>query len=92
MLRTEPDFFGAFFGVLVAGAVPVPIYPPTRPARLEEYAARHAKILAWLPRRAPITITVGAPIAPREQDWREMVRLRDATRAEIGRGLAERAA
>ena len=45
MLRTEPGFFSAFFGVLLAGAVPVPIYPPARPARLEEYAARQVKIL-----------------------------------------------
>ena len=45
MLRTEPDFFGAFFGVLLAGAVPVPIYPPMRPGRLEEYAARQVRIL-----------------------------------------------
>ncbi len=45
MLRTEPGFFAAFFGVLRAGAVPVPIYPPTRPGRLEEYAARQVKIL-----------------------------------------------
>jgi 1-acyl-sn-glycerol-3-phosphate acyltransferase len=45
MLRTEPGFFQAFFGVLLAGAVPVPIYPPTRAGRLEEYAARQVKIL-----------------------------------------------
>ena len=45
MLRTEPDFFSAFFGVLLAGAVPVPIYPPARPGRLEEYASRQVKIL-----------------------------------------------
>jgi acyl-CoA synthetase (AMP-forming)/AMP-acid ligase II len=45
MLRTEPGFFSAFFGVLLAGAVPVPIYPPTRPSHLEEYARRQAKIL-----------------------------------------------
>ncbi|HEU4367514.1 MAG TPA: AMP-binding protein [Methylomirabilota bacterium] len=45
MLRTEPGFFSAFFGVLLAGAVPVPIYPPARPARLEEYAARQVRIL-----------------------------------------------
>ncbi|HSE93703.1 MAG TPA: AMP-binding protein, partial [Methylomirabilota bacterium] len=45
MLRTEPAFFATFFGVLVAGAVPVPIYPPFRADRLEEYAARQAKIL-----------------------------------------------
>jgi 1-acyl-sn-glycerol-3-phosphate acyltransferase len=45
MLRTERAFFTAFFGVLLAGAVPVPIYPPARPGRLEEYAARQVKIL-----------------------------------------------
>jgi 1-acyl-sn-glycerol-3-phosphate acyltransferase len=45
MLRTEPGFFSAFFGVLLAGAVPVPIYPPTRPSHLEEYAKRQVKIL-----------------------------------------------
>jgi 1-acyl-sn-glycerol-3-phosphate acyltransferase len=45
MLRTEPGFFDAFFGVLLAGAVPVPIYPPARPGHLEEYAARQVRIL-----------------------------------------------
>jgi 1-acyl-sn-glycerol-3-phosphate acyltransferase len=45
MLRTEPGFFDAFFGVLLAGAIPAPIYPPARPAHLEEYAARQVKIL-----------------------------------------------
>ena len=28
MLPTETDFFSAFYGVLYAGGVPVPIYPP----------------------------------------------------------------
>jgi 1-acyl-sn-glycerol-3-phosphate acyltransferase len=45
MLRTEEPFFSAFFGVLLAGAVPVPIYPPFRPDRLEEYATRQVGIL-----------------------------------------------
>jgi acyl carrier protein len=45
MLRTELGFFSAFFGVLLAGAVPVPIYPPARPSHLAEYAARQVKIL-----------------------------------------------
>ncbi len=45
MLRTEPAFFSAFFGVLLAGAVPVPVYPPFRADRLEEYATRQVKIL-----------------------------------------------
>jgi fatty-acyl-CoA synthase len=45
MLRTEEDFFYAFFGTLLAGGVPVPIYPPARLDRLEDYAQRHAGIL-----------------------------------------------
>ena len=28
MLPTSTDFFASFFGILYAGAVPVPIYPP----------------------------------------------------------------
>ncbi|MDE2179908.1 MAG: AMP-binding protein [candidate division NC10 bacterium] len=45
MLRTEAAFFEAFFGTLLAGAVPVPIYPPFRLDRLEEYARRQERIL-----------------------------------------------
>ena len=35
MRRTEEAFFASFFGVLLAGGVPVPIYPPFRLDRLE---------------------------------------------------------
>lgn len=45
MLPTCEDFFYAFFGVLLAGGIPVPIYPPFRADRIEEYAKREAKIL-----------------------------------------------
>lgn len=45
MLRTEEAFFRVFFGTLLAGAVPVPIYPPVRADRIEEYAHRQAGIL-----------------------------------------------
>lgn len=45
MLPTSEDFFYAFFGVLLAGGVPVPIYPPVRPDKIEEYAVREAGIL-----------------------------------------------
>lgn len=45
MLPTGFDFFESFFGILLAGALPVPIYPPFRMDRLEEYALREAKIL-----------------------------------------------
>ena len=46
MLPTAPDFFPAFFGAVLAGTVPVPLYPPWRPDRIEEYAQRQAKIIA----------------------------------------------
>ncbi len=42
---TERSFFFAFFGALLAGAVPVPLYPPVRLGRLEEYQARTASLL-----------------------------------------------
>ena len=46
MLPTGPDFFRCFFGVLHAGGIPVPIYPPFRPSQIEEHLVRQAKILA----------------------------------------------
>lgn len=45
MLPTSPGYLHAFLGVLLAGAIPVPIYPPTRPSQLEEHVRRHAGIL-----------------------------------------------
>ncbi len=46
ILPTGLDFFPAFLGVLAAGGVPVPIYPPARLDQLEAYLDRHARILA----------------------------------------------
>jgi fatty-acyl-CoA synthase len=43
---TGPAFFDAFFGTLLAGAVPVPLYPPVRLGRLGEYLRRTAGMLA----------------------------------------------
>jgi len=37
ILPTGPEFFAAFFGAQLAGAVPVPLYPPVRLGRLAEY-------------------------------------------------------
>ena len=45
MLPTERGFFHAFFGVLFAGGVPVPIYPPFRRAQVEDHLRRQAGIL-----------------------------------------------
>jgi 1-acyl-sn-glycerol-3-phosphate acyltransferase len=45
MLPTSRDFFRAFLGIILAGAVPVPIYPPARWAQIEEHLRRQARIL-----------------------------------------------
>ena len=40
MLPTSRAFFVSYAGILLAGAIPVPIYPPFRADRIEEYAER----------------------------------------------------
>ena len=46
MLPCGTDYFFSFFGILMAGGVPVPVYPPARPSQLEDHLLRHARILA----------------------------------------------
>lgn len=45
MLPTGVDYLQVLFGVLLAGAVPVPLYPPSRAAQLEEHLRRQARLL-----------------------------------------------
>lgn len=45
MLPTGRAYFLVFLGVLLAGGVPVPIYPPARMAVLEEHLGRQARLL-----------------------------------------------
>jgi 1-acyl-sn-glycerol-3-phosphate acyltransferase len=45
MLPTSVDYFAVFMGVLFAGAVPVPLYPPSRPAQFDDYVRRQVGIL-----------------------------------------------
>lgn len=45
MLPTGADFFYAFIGILLAGGIPVPLYPPFRADQIEEYANRQVAIL-----------------------------------------------
>jgi len=46
MLPSSPDYFYSFFGILFAGGIPVPIYPPARPSQLEDHMRRHVGILS----------------------------------------------
>ena len=45
MLPTGFEYFFSFFGILLAGGIPVPIYPPARPQQIEDHLRRHARIL-----------------------------------------------
>jgi 1-acyl-sn-glycerol-3-phosphate acyltransferase len=59
MLPTGVEFFAAFFGILYAGAVPVPIYPPMQRSQIEDYARRQAGILRNAGARMLITVPEG---------------------------------
>jgi 1-acyl-sn-glycerol-3-phosphate acyltransferase len=63
MLPTGLDFLRSFHGILVAGGVPVPLYPPVRLDRLEEYLVRQAGILANAGARCLITMHEVTPVA-----------------------------
>ena len=63
MLPTCPEFFPTFFGTLLAGAIPVPIYPPFRADRIEEYAARQSGILRNAEAKILVTFHQAAGVA-----------------------------
>jgi 1-acyl-sn-glycerol-3-phosphate acyltransferase len=63
MLPTSQDFFVAFYGILYAGAVPVPIYPPMRLSQIEEHFRRQAGILHNAGARVLITVPEGQRLA-----------------------------
>src|ERR1700674_114466 len=63
MLPTSRDFFLAFAGTLLAGATPVPIYPPFRADRIAEYAERQSAILANAGARLLVTFREAASVA-----------------------------
>ena len=55
VFATEAAFFDALFGVMLAGAVPVPLYPPVRLGRLDEYRARTSRMLQTVGARLLLT-------------------------------------
>lgn len=56
MLPTGRDYLFSYLGIMMAGGVPVPIYPPVRAAQLEDHLKRQTGVLANA--RTPILITV----------------------------------
>jgi hypothetical protein len=45
MLPTSRAYLNAFYGTLLAGGVPVPLYPPARLTTIEDHMTRHVGIL-----------------------------------------------
>jgi acyl-CoA synthetase (AMP-forming)/AMP-acid ligase II/acyl carrier protein len=63
MLPTSLEYFFCFYGILLAGAIPVPIYPPLRASQIEEHLRRHARILANARATLLITVPEARPVA-----------------------------
>jgi acyl carrier protein len=63
MLPTSPAYFSTYFGILLAGAIPVPIYPPARASQLEDHVLRHTGILANAQACALVTVEEAMVVA-----------------------------
>ncbi|MDH5210295.1 MAG: AMP-binding protein [Betaproteobacteria bacterium] len=59
MLPTCKEYLYSFYGVLLAGGVPVPLYPPARLTTIEDHMTRHVGIL----KSAGATIMITIPEA-----------------------------
>jgi len=63
MLPSSADYFYSFIGILLAGGIPVPIYPPARPSQLEDHMHRHVSILTNCLARTFITVPEAKNVA-----------------------------
>jgi 1-acyl-sn-glycerol-3-phosphate acyltransferase len=63
MLPTGQDYLFSFFGILIAGGVPVPLYPPARLSQVEDHVRRHTGILANSQARLLITVPEAKPLS-----------------------------
>jgi len=59
MLPTCKEYLYCFYGVMLAGGVPVPLYPPARLTTIEDHMSRHVGIL----KSAGATIMITIPEA-----------------------------
>jgi 1-acyl-sn-glycerol-3-phosphate acyltransferase len=63
MLPTGREYLFSFFGVLMAGAIPVPLYPPARLSQIEDHMRRHTGILQNCRAAALITVPEARALA-----------------------------
>jgi len=83
MLPTGSDYFLSFFGILLAGGIPVPIYPPARPSQIEEHLRRESGVLRNCKAAMLITVPEAKPLARLLKSQVESLR-RVVTVAEMG--------
>ncbi len=92
MLPTCADFFWTFAGILFAGGIPVPIYPPFRADRIAEYATRQSNILRNAEARFLVTWRQAENLAkllqPRVPTLREVLNVQKLVSATDGAGSA----
>ena len=82
MLPTGLDYLRCFFGVQIAGGVPLPIYPPARLVQLEDHLRRHERILDNADTEWLVTFDEARPVS-RLLAARASRRLRVATVREL---------
>jgi acyl carrier protein len=95
MLPTGSAFFHAFLGAMIAGAVPVPMYPPLRWSAIEEHVRGRAAILDNSLARMLVTVPeamfVGRIARAIVPALREVVTVDDLRAGDIGADAAPRA-
>ena len=63
MLPTSKEYLYCFYGTLLAGGIPVPLYPPARLTTIEDHLTRHVGILKSCGAAIMVTIPEAKPIA-----------------------------
>jgi len=63
MLPTSKEYLYSLYGVLLAGGVPVPLYPPARLTTIEDHMTRHVGILKSCGATLMITVPAAKALA-----------------------------
>lgn len=63
LLPTSKEYLFTFYGTLLAGGIPVPLYPPARLSTIEDHLTRHVGILKSCRAAMMVTIPEAKPIA-----------------------------
>jgi acyl carrier protein len=88
MLPTGADYLFCFYGVLLAGGIPVPLYPPARLTTIEDHMTRHVGILKSCAASILVTIPEAKPLAwllrAQVESLRTVVIPKDIPQAPVG--------